>query len=351
MTKKAILYLILSIILIFSVSIIVIIMTSFDPSDETNLTINNNQVRISESENSITILTYNIGHGGLDSQRDSYEFGGSNVRARSESAIKENLESIVNTIDNVNPHIFLLQEIDTNSRRSYNIDQLAYLNEKYPNYGYSYGKNKVIRWLPLPVTNPLGNIESGIATFSKFNTLESIRYELPGDGSFIDGLFEYNWALTKSRFETTIPGDLVVINVKLSAFNEGDFIRERQLEFLRNLIEREYRRGNYVIVGGDFTHNLPGSDPFNFNYTEEWPKWLKNIPDVFEVDDFSWQIDESRPTFRSLADVYNRGGSFLAVTDGFLVSDNIEVEQVQTLDSGFENTNHNPVVIRFKLIP
>ena len=351
MTKKAILYLILTIILIFSLFIIIIIMTSFNPSDETKLSINNNQVRISDSENPITIMTYNIGHGGLDSQRDSYEFGGSNVRARSEGSIEENLESIVNTIDNVNPHVFLLQEIDSNSRRSYNIDQLAYLNSKYPNYGYSYGKNKVIRWLPLPVTRPLGNIESGIATFSKYNTLESIRYELPGSVSFIDGLFEYNWALTKSRFETSTPGDLVVINVKLSAFNHGDFIRERQLEFLRNLIEREYRRGNYVIVGGDFSHNLPGTDPFNFNYSEEWPAWLKNIPDVFEVDNFSWQIDESSPTFRSLANVYKSGESFLAVTDGFLVSDNIEVEAVETLDFDFENSNHNPVVISFKLIP
>ena len=351
MTKKAILYLILGIILIFSVSTFLIVKTGFNPYDETTLNINNNQVKLSETDESITLLTYNIGYGGLDSGWDSYQYGGENSRARSESALKENLDFIVKSIDEVNPDIFLLQELDTDSKRSFNIDQLSFLNEKYPNYGYSYGMNKVIRYLPFPITSPTGKIESGIATFSKFNTLETTRYSLPNGEGFFDRLFEYNWAITKSIFETNVQGDLVVINVKLSAFNEGDFIRERQLEFLRRNIVDEYNRGNYVIVGGDFSHNLPGADPYSFRFTEEWPAWLKNIPDIFQVNNFSWYIDDSTPTFRSLVDTYNKGESFVAVTDGFLISDNILVEEVVTLNYDFQHSNHNPVTIRLKLIP
>lgn len=351
MTRKSILYFLLGIILIISVSIFLIIYTGFNPYDEATLKINNNQVKLSETDDSITLLTFNIGHGGLDSQRDSYKFGGENTQAESENVVEENLDFIVESIDHVNPDIFLLQELDTNSKRSFNIDQLSFLNEKYPNYGYSYGMNKVTRYLPFPITSPVGKIESGIATFSKFNTLESTRYSLPNSDSFFDRLFEYNWAITKSTFETNARGDLVVVNVKLSAFNEGNFIRERQLEFLRRILVNEYNRGNYVIVAGDFSHNLPGADPYNFRFTEEWPAWLKNIPDIFEVNNFSWYIDDSTPTFRSLSNTYNQGESFVAVTDGFLVSDNIQVEEVMTLDYGFEHSNHNPVTIRLKIIP
>lgn len=31
--------------------------------------------------------------------------------------------------------------------------------------------------------------------------------------------------------------------------------------------------------------------------------------------------------------------------DGFIVSDNIRVEKLQTLDLGFVNSDHNPVVV------
>lgn len=351
MARKGILYISLGIILIFSVVVLIFVMTGFNPYDETVLSINNNQVRLYEKDSRITLFSLNIGHGGLDSQWDSYQYGGSNTRARSEKTVMENLESIVSKIDDVNPDIFLLQELDTDSKRSFNIDQLSFLKEKYPNYGYSFGKNKVIRWMPFPITSPVGKIESGIGTFSKFNTLETIRYSLPDADSFFDRIFEYDWAITKSVFETNAPGDLVVINVKLSAFNEGDFVRERQLEFLRKMLIDEYNRGNYVIAGGDFSHNLPGADPFKFSFTEDWPSWLKNIPDVFEVNYYTWHIDDKTPSFRSLSEPYKKGESFVAITDGFLVSDNIHVEEVKTLDYGFENSNHNPVTIKFKLKP
>lgn len=351
MTRKTIIYLILGAFFIFSVLCLLLILTGFSPDEITSLNINNNQVKLMESENPITLLTYNIGYGGLDNSWDSYNAGGTNTKARSESHVEKNLESIVENIDDINPDILLLQEIDTNSKRSFYIDQLSFFNEKYPNYSYTYGKNKDIRWMPLPITKPVGKIQSGLATFSKFNTIESLRYSLPTNGNFLSNLYEYKWAITKTTFETDTQGELVVINVKLSAYNEGDFIREEQLHYLKTILDEEYRKGNYVVVGGNFSHNLPGADPQDFRYTEEWPTWLKNIPDDFNVSNYQWQIDNSTPTFRNLGDGYEKGKSFVAVTDGFLVSDNIQVEEVKTVDDNFQHSNHNPVTISFKLLP
>lgn len=350
MNRRTITYFIICILIIFSGFIVFLIPTGYSPDDVSSININNNQVRLIESNEEITILTYNIGYGGLDSQWDSYNSGGRNTRAKSKTHVMDNLESIVDKIDDINPDIFLLQEIDIDSKRSFNMDQISFLKEKYPNYSYVYAKNKDIRWIPLPITSPTGKIQSGISTFSKYNSLESLRYSLPSNGNFLTNLFEYKWAITKTVFETDAPGNLIVINVKLSPYNEGDFIREEQLHFLKTLLEEEYDNGNYIVVGGDYSHNLPGADPSNFRYTEEWPAWLKNIPDDYEISNFNWQIDENTASFRSLRDSFDNGRTFVAVTDGFLVSDNIQVEEVTTLKDNFEHSNHNPVTIRLKLM-
>lgn len=351
MIRRRILYIILSIILIFGGFSVFLIMTGFNPDDLISLNINNNQVNLLEKGQMITLLTYNIGYGGLDSQWDSYHAGGSNTRAKSKNQVEENLEEIVKKIDDINPDIFLLQEIDTDSKRSYSIDQVAFFSDKYPNYSYIYAKDKDIRWLPFPILRPVGKLQTGLATFSKYNTLESYRYSLPSNGNVLSNIYESKWAITKTIYETDLSGDLVVINVKLSPYNEGDFIREEQLQFLKLQLEEEYSSGNYVVVGGDYSHNMPGADTHSFKYTEEWPTWLKNIPDDYEIDNYYWHIDENTPSFRSLAGPYHRGKTFLAVTDGFLVSDNVEVEDVETLDDNFQNSNHNPVSIKLKLIP
>lgn len=351
MSKRTILYFIIGLLFVFIFFIILAFYTKFDPDDVSSLNVFNNQVGIVELEDTISLLTYNIGHGGLDSDWDSYSYGGREARAKSHNQVEENLQSMIQIIDDVNPDIFLLQGLDTNSRRSYYTDQLGFFNEKYPNYSYVFAKNKDIRFLPLPIHKPVGRIQSGIATFSKYSTIEGLRFSLPSNGNLLTNIFEYKWAITKTKYETDFDSDLVVINVKLSPYGEGDFIREEQLNFLKLLLEEEYEKGNYLLVGGDYSHNLPGVDPFNFRYSEEWPTWLKNIPDDYQVGNFSWEIDESQPSFRNLSKPFKLGKNFVAITDGFLVSDNIEVKDVITINNGFQHSNHNPVTIRFTLKP
>lgn len=350
MKGRKIAYFIVAILIIISACSIYIISTGFSPHEVTSLNVNNNQVKLIESHEEITILTYNIGYGGLDAGWDSYDFGGENTRAKSKSHVIENLEFMVDKIDDINPDIFLLQEVDIDSKRSFNLDQISFFKEKYPNYSYVYAINKDIRWIPYPITSPIGKIQSGIASFSKYNALESLRYSLPANGDFLTSIFDYKWALAKTVFETDTSGDLVVINVKLSPYGQGDFVREEQLHFLKSLLEDEYAKGNYVVVGGDYSHNLPGADPSNFRFSEEWPAWLKNIPDNYEISNFNWQIDNRTATFRSLKDSFDNGRTFLAVTDGFIVSDNIQVEEVTSLKDNFQHSNHNPVTIRLKLM-
>ena len=43
------------------------------------------------------------------------------------------------------------------------------------------------------------------------------------------------------------------------------------------------------------------------------------------------------------------GKTFVVIVDGFIVSDNVEVVDCQQVDEGFAASDHNPVVMTFKL--
>ena len=323
--------------------------TDYKPDTVEMLAINNNQVKTIALNEPITITTYNIGYAGLDEKQNFFADGGKNSRASNLDKVKENLEEIVNTIDKINPDVFMLQEVDVKSSRSYKINQKEYLSIKYPNYSYVFGKNYDVSWVPVPVFKPMGEIKSGIATYSKFYTKSSHRYDLPGKEKWPTQLFELDRCFTETRYQVENDKDLVVINLHLSAFEEGGFIRQQQLFFLKEHLNEEYKKGSYIVVGGDWNHNLPDTDPYQFSHEESWPFWLKNLPDDFSVDGYNWAIDYAVPTVRTMETEYKKGYNFLASIDGFLVSDNIEINYTTTTDTYFKNTDHNPVTVEIIL--
>ena len=57
------------------------------------------------------------------------------------------------------------------------------------------------------------------------------------------------------------------------------------------------------------------------------------------------------PTCRALAAPYdgNRNDLVAYVIDGFIVSSNVKVNSVETVDLNFRNTDHQPVSMEFTL--
>lgn len=201
----------------------------------------------------------------------------------------------------------------------------------------------------MPILRPMGSVQSGIATFSRYHNQKSYRYQLPGFEDWPVQLFELDRCFTESIFPVDNNRDLIVVNLHLSAFDKGGLIRQQQLRYLGKYLNEKRNNGNYIIVGGDWNHNLPGSDPYAFQFEESWPFWLKNLPDDFIVEGYKWAVDPDNPTVRTLATRYEKGYNFLAVIDGFLVSDNIEILDVFTIDNEFINSDHNPVTMKFRL--
>ena len=59
-------------------------------------------------------------------------------------------------------------------------------------------------------------------------------------------------------------------------------------------------------------------------------------------------MDPTRPTNRTLEQPYRAGVNYTSVIDGLLVSPNVEVLGVETVDLEFAHSDHNPVRARLR---
>lgn len=220
------------------------------------------------------------------------------------------------------------------------------ISEELDKYSDSYAYNYKVLWVPVPVKKPHGYVKAGLVTFSKYDVSNATRYQLPGKERFERQLFLLDRCFIESRLKVLDSDkELVLINIHLSAYDKGGVIRKQQLSYLKQYIQNEYDKGNYVLVGGDWNHKL---DKTNFKSKSE-NKWMQEMPSNFKPDTFKWAVDPLTPTVRSLDVPYEYGYNFVETIDGFLVSDNIEVLDVKGDDLRFEYSDHNPVTMEFKL--
>jgi endonuclease/exonuclease/phosphatase family metal-dependent hydrolase len=324
-------------------------LTDYKPEAVITLEIQNNQSRTIKMDESLTIMTFNIGYCGLDEDQDFFMDGGTKSHSESKEKTVENLDAMINFMKEKSSDLILLQEVDVKAKRSFNVDQYDAISENMKDYSSVFAINYKVPWVPLPLFDPMGGVEAGLLSLSRFNLEEAKRYQYPGDAGWPMQLALLDRCFIESRMPVENGKELVVLNSHLSAYDKGGTIRKQQLEFLRNYIIAEYEKGNYVIVGGDWNHQIPGTDAANFETAQEWPEWLVKIPDDFKPEGFKWGADKSTPSNRTLDQKYTKGVNFLSVIDGFLVSPNVEIVNVHGYSLDFEYSDHNPVEIEIAL--
>ena len=62
------------------------------------------------------------------------------------------------------------------------------------------------------------------------------------------------------------------------------------------------------------------------------------------------QRDELTPSCRNADEPYNKATTFVTMVDGFIISDNVKLNEVEAVDNGFLYSDHNPVDMKFQLI-
>ena len=293
------------------------------------------------------LMTWNIGYCGLGEEMDFFYDGGRGVRP-DRATSEANLEGVldyVKTLDSCD--FFLFQEVDIQSKRSYRINQLKRLeNGLYPVL-VAFGKNFDVAFNPAPPRDPIGKVVSGIATLSRKIPVSSVRYSFPGNYPWPKGVFMLDRCFLVNRYPLKGGRELLLINTHNSAYDDGS-LRKAQMETLRGFLLSEYRKGNYVVVGGDWNQTPYGFRP-EFERDVFDTIQLSFIPEDYLPGDWTWLFDPSVPSNRRVDKPYLAGSSLTTVIDFFLLSPNVKALYVMGVDLGFIHSDHNPVLAGFKL--
>lgn len=356
-TLKIILSAILILALLFAAWIGVLTVTEFKPAGETPLEISGTPSKPLAVGDEVTIMTWNVGYAGLSENANFFMDGGHDVTSCNKSQVNENLQAIISQLGAVAPDVIYLQEVDTNSTRSYHINEVAQIADSltaYQTYQTANALNYSCLYVPYPLP-PIGQVTSGIQTLSAYTISDATRVSLPVPFSYPVRLANLKRCLLVSRIPMeNSDKELVLINLHLEAFDDGEG-KEAQTRMLRDIIDSETGKGNYVIAGGDFNQTFSSTDMSNYPTLGE-KYWQPGHLDVADFDSsLQFVTDSSTPTGRSLdrslteAESLDPNDFQYYVIDGFIVSDNITIESTTTLDLGFKNSDHNPVVMKMTL--
>ncbi len=301
------------------------------------------------TDTSLVFYTWNIGYCGLGKEMDFVYEGGKMVRPTKELAKKyrEGVVYQLTTLDR--PDFILLQEVDSLAKRSYNDNQCKRIALSFPQFTSAYAINHNVKYFPLPLFHALGKVVSGQLSLSRYQPEESVRYAYPSSYRWPKSLFMPHRCFILSRFKTTNGKQLILINLHNSASDDALKMREKEMNPLKDLMIKEFAKGNYVIAGGDWNQNPLPFDSTSVIKENQAYCIRPGIAEHFLPANWEWAYDPDVPTNRNVDKPYHKGQTPVTTLDFFVLSPNIELRFVQTIESGFNYSDHQPVGMVVKL--
>ena len=299
-----------------------------------------------------TIVSWNIGFGAYEDDYGFFMDGGTQSWAWSKERLAANLDAIAGRLTEQDADLYLIQEVDYNSTRSYHVDEREYVKKALQGFTSTFAVNYDSPFLFYPITQPHGASKAGIMTFSRYGITSAIRRELPIENTVMK-LLDLDRCYSVSRVPAEGGKELVLYNFHLSAYTSDGSIANEQLEMLLADMQDEYSKGNYCIAGGDFNKDILGDSSVYFGKSDIEYTWAQPIPEsVFKDSSMTLvaPLDEADPvpSCRNADGPYHQGQYVLTI-DGFLISPNVEKKDAKVFDYGFKYSDHNPVYMTFEL--
>ena len=371
---------VIGLIIVFAGSFVAYIFASYYRIGDIDLSVNSFSAEESIDVNTqYSCTTYNIGFGAysqdytffLDTGYDDAgnETCGHWSKAFSEERVQQNTSGAINTIKALNPDFMLFQEVDTDSTRSYHIDQNALITQEFNTYDNIHAVNFHSAFLPYPLYDMHGSVNAGITTLSKYKIQSAKRYQYTVADD-VSKLFDLDRCFSVSVIKILTGKKLYIVNSHMSAYDKGGTIREQQMKELNAFLKTCADEGNYVLVGGDFNHDLLTYNP-KYSYTNtnkpfgvtkkapDWVAYMFNEDGTSPImDGYTIYAADNNPTCRNNDIEWIPGDTFVCTVDGYIASNNIKVNKIEAIQTkqglkgidGFAFADHEPVYIEFELV-
>ncbi len=328
--------------------------SEYKPAPKESVSVHGSTEQTLSTGQPFTVTSWNIGYGGLDATADFFMDGGKTVNQENREHVQNVVANIAAQTAELNSDIFLLQEVDINSRRSFSINQAEQITQALEQdhaVQTAFAYNFHVKFIPYPLP-PIGHVESGIFTVNSFPADDAARIGFDSSFKWPVSAFQLKRCLLIERMPlANSDNELVLINLHLEAYDDGKG-KAQQTAMLAQIMEEEYAKGNYVVAGGDFNSLLPTVDPnaYPLNNTEHFTPAV--IDESLLPEGWQYVTDDSVPTSRLLNHPYDTEHSDnnqLYVIDGFILSPNVTLHQVETVDYQFQWSDHNPVTVQVEL--
>ncbi len=173
--------------------------------------------------------------------------------------VKSNLSEIASAINELDPDIIFLQEVDIYSKRSGYINEIQYLLD---NTNMNYGCYASIWKADFIPTNGFGKINMGNAILSKYSLkdAERIGLALRTDQSDIVQYFYLRRNILKVKIDDL---GLYAVNIHATAF-ATDSTKQNHINKYLEVLSEISDGGYNFVTGGDLNSLPPGADKYDF---------------------------------------------------------------------------------------
>ncbi len=153
--------------------------TEFKPGDVSDVKIEANSEVSGLTpflDEEFSVISWNIGYAGLGKGSDFFMDGGENVSSADQDTVNASLLGIYKTLysDSEPATVFMLQEVDQNSTRTYGKNEVEALGINNSAYALNYS----CKFVPYPIP-PIGRVNSGLLTTTVYDIGSAERISLP----------------------------------------------------------------------------------------------------------------------------------------------------------------------------
>jgi endonuclease/exonuclease/phosphatase family metal-dependent hydrolase len=284
----------------------------------------------------LSVVQWNLGYAGLGFDSDFRADGGRMVLPPSGRAVDRNLKGITDRLSSMPADIYALQEVAESGFLTRGRDVLGGVKMALVGADMVFSRD---------IDNRLLKLRHGLVMAGRIQHQKPFLVRLPDEPNLLMGIVERQYHVQVMQLEAD-GQPWSFINLHLSAFDDGA-VRAAQLRAVLTLVQQEAAKGHHVVALGDWNMRLTST---NFAYSAD-PKaqfWIRDFPQDQIPQGWQLVFDPRTPTVRTNEQTYISSRNYTTIIDGALVSPGVEVVSVETMDTGFVDTDHQPVRFQFR---